>query len=148
MVKNLFAMRETRVWSLGREDPLEKGMATHPSILAWRIPWMRSLEGDSLWDRRIGHDRATNTHTHTHTHTQWPGKTDQNLVTMSEQKTHLSACRPFRIFRSCTMHLCRSIRIYPKANYTVKECPWHSYHKLLILYAHSTNLFQYPENQK
>ena len=39
MVKNPPAMRETWVWSLGQEDPLEKGMATHSSILAWRIPW-------------------------------------------------------------------------------------------------------------
>ena len=39
MVKNLSAMRETRVQSLGWEDPLEKGMAIHSSILAWRIPW-------------------------------------------------------------------------------------------------------------
>ena len=38
MVKNLRVMRETRVRSLGREDPLEKGMATHSSILAWKIP--------------------------------------------------------------------------------------------------------------
>ena len=38
MIKNLPAMRETWVRSLGREDPLEKGMATHASILAWRIP--------------------------------------------------------------------------------------------------------------
>ena len=41
MVKNLPAMRETRVQFLGREDPLEKGMATHSSILAWRIPWTK-----------------------------------------------------------------------------------------------------------
>ena len=39
MVKNLPAMQETWVQSLGGEDPLEKGMATHSSILAWRIPW-------------------------------------------------------------------------------------------------------------
>ena len=39
MVKNLPAMQETQVWSLGGEDPLEKGMATYSSILAWRIPW-------------------------------------------------------------------------------------------------------------
>ena len=37
-VKNLPAMQETRVWFLGQEDPLEKEMATHPSIPAWRIP--------------------------------------------------------------------------------------------------------------
>ena len=40
LVKNLPAMRETWVQSLGWEDPLEKGMATHSSILTWRIPWM------------------------------------------------------------------------------------------------------------
>ena len=44
IVKNLPAMQETWVGSLGQEDPLEKGMATHSSILAWRIPWTeRSL---------------------------------------------------------------------------------------------------------
>ena len=41
MVKNLPATWETRLQSLGQEDPLEKGMATHSSILAWRIPWAR-----------------------------------------------------------------------------------------------------------
>ena len=39
LVKNLPPMQETQVQSLGREDPLEKEMATRPSILAWRIPW-------------------------------------------------------------------------------------------------------------
>ena len=39
LVKNLPAMQETQVQSLGQEDPMEKGMATHSSILAWRIPW-------------------------------------------------------------------------------------------------------------
>ena len=48
MVKNLPAMQETQVQSLDQEDALEKGMATHPSILAWRIPW--SLADYSPWD--------------------------------------------------------------------------------------------------
>ena len=39
VVKNLPAMQETGIQSLGQEDPLEKGMATHSSILAWKIPW-------------------------------------------------------------------------------------------------------------
>ena len=39
LVKNLPAMQETQVWSLGQEGPLEKEMATHSSILAWEIPW-------------------------------------------------------------------------------------------------------------
>ena len=50
MVKNPFAMQETRVQSLGREDPLEEGMATHSSVLAWRIPmdrgtWRAAVRG-------------------------------------------------------------------------------------------------------
>ena len=45
MVKNLPAAQERQVCSLGREDPLEKGMATHSSVLAWRIPWTEELGG-------------------------------------------------------------------------------------------------------
>ena len=45
IVKNLHAMWETQVWSLGWEDTLEKGMATHSSILAWRIPWTEAPRG-------------------------------------------------------------------------------------------------------
>ena len=56
MVKKLPSMQETQVQSLGWEEPLEKEMATHSSILAWRIPWTESLEGYSPWDHRVGHD--------------------------------------------------------------------------------------------
>ena len=45
MVKNLHTMRENKIQSLGWEDPLEKKMATHSSILAWRIPWMEEPGG-------------------------------------------------------------------------------------------------------
>ena len=45
MVKNLPAVQETRLQSLGQEDPLENGMATHSSILAWRIPWTEEPGG-------------------------------------------------------------------------------------------------------
>ena len=62
MAKNLPAMQETRVWSLGWEDPLENGMAIHSSILAWRIHGQRSLVGYSLWGwQRAGHEWASNT---------------------------------------------------------------------------------------
>ena len=57
MVKNPPAMQEARVRSLGREDPLEKGMATHSSILAWRIPWTEEPGGlQSTGWQRVGHD--------------------------------------------------------------------------------------------
>ena len=49
MVKRLPAMRETWVLSLDREDPLEKELATHSSILAWKIPWMKEPAGYSSW---------------------------------------------------------------------------------------------------
>ena len=49
MVKHLPTMRETWVPSLGREDPLEKEMATHSSILAWRIPWTEEPGGHCPW---------------------------------------------------------------------------------------------------
>ena len=56
-VKNLPAMRETWVRSLGQEDPLEKGIATHASILAWRIPWTEESGGlQSTVSKRVGND--------------------------------------------------------------------------------------------
>ena len=54
--KSLPAVQETQVRSLGREDPLEKGMAPHSSVLAWRIPWTEALVGHSQWGHRVGHD--------------------------------------------------------------------------------------------
>ena len=56
-LKRLPPMRETWVRSLGREDPLEKEMATHSSILAWRIPWMEEPGRlQSTGSQRVGHD--------------------------------------------------------------------------------------------
>ena len=59
MVKNPFAnagKQETRVQSLGEEDPLEEGIATHSNILAWRTPWTEKPGGlPSMWLQRVGH---------------------------------------------------------------------------------------------
>ena len=56
-VKRLPAMQGTRVHSLGGEDPLEKGMATYSSILAWKIPWTEDPGGSqSMGSQRVGHD--------------------------------------------------------------------------------------------
>ena len=56
-VKNLFVIQETQVQSLGQEDPLEKGIATHSSILDWRIPW-REEPGrlQCIGSQRVEHD--------------------------------------------------------------------------------------------
>ena len=57
MVKNLPAMQENWVPSVGQEDPLEKGMAMHPCILAWKIPWIEEPGGlQSMGSQRVGHD--------------------------------------------------------------------------------------------
>ena len=61
MVKNLSAMKETHVQSLGHEDPVELGMATHSSVLAW-IPWTKKPGGlQSIGLQRVRHAWATNT---------------------------------------------------------------------------------------
>ena len=57
MVKNLPVMRENQVRSMGWEDPLEKGTATHSSILAWRIPWAEEPDGlQPMGLQRIGYN--------------------------------------------------------------------------------------------
>ena len=56
MVKNPSAMQETQVWSLSQEDPLEKEVATHSSILAWEIPWTE----EPAWGyKKVGQDLVT-----------------------------------------------------------------------------------------
>ena len=57
MIKNPPAVQENQVQSLGQEDPLKKEMATHSSILAWRIPWTEEPSGlQSMGSQRLGHD--------------------------------------------------------------------------------------------
>ena len=57
MVKNLPLMQETRVRSLGWEEPLEKGKVTHSSIMAWKIPWTEEPGGlESTGSQRVRHD--------------------------------------------------------------------------------------------
>ena len=57
MIKNLPAVQEAQVWSLGGEDPLEKEMAAHSSIPAWRMPWAEEPGGlQSKGSRRVRHD--------------------------------------------------------------------------------------------
>ena len=63
LVKDLPAAQETRVWSLGWEDPLEKEMATHSSILAWKISWTEEPGGlQSMGLQSVRYNRATNTY--------------------------------------------------------------------------------------
>ena len=60
VVKNMPTMQEAGIQSLGWEDPLEKEMATHSSILAWEIPWTEETGRlQSMGSQRVGHDLAT-----------------------------------------------------------------------------------------
>ena len=57
MVKKLPALQDTRVWSLGREDPMEEEMVIHSSVLAWEIPWTEELGGlQSMGSQMLAHD--------------------------------------------------------------------------------------------
>ena len=75
-VKNLPANSgepDTQIWFLGREDPLEEGMASLSSILAWSIAWTKEPDKlQSIGSQRVGHNWSYFTHTHTHTHTHTP----------------------------------------------------------------------------
>ena len=70
-VNSLPAMQQTQVQSLGEEDPLEKRMATHSSVLAWEIPWTEEPSGpqSSVSNSQTLLSTHTQTHRHTHTHT-------------------------------------------------------------------------------
>ena len=84
MVKNLPAMQETRVWSLGQEDPLEKEMATHASILAWRIPQteepggLQSMGQKSFpWSRYVMQGPVSSLKPPPHCKAEWLGKLER-----------------------------------------------------------------------
>ena len=63
VVKNIPAMQEMWVWSVGQEDPLEKEMATHSNILTWKIPWTEEPGWLlSMGLQRVGHDWVTSLH--------------------------------------------------------------------------------------
>ena len=60
MVNNMPAMQETPIRFLGQEDPLEREIATHSSVLAWKIPWTEEPGGlQTMGSHKVGHNRAT-----------------------------------------------------------------------------------------
>ena len=81
MVKHLPAMWEVWVWSLGWEDPLEKEMATHSSILAWKIPLTEEPGRlQSMGSQRVGHDWVTSLHLHTCCYLKQPFKVSRLFI--------------------------------------------------------------------
>ena len=93
-------MQETRVQSLGRKDPLQKEMAAHSSLLAWEIPWVRSLVGYSPQGCRVGHNLATKT--------QQIERTEPLVVQAYKQ-----LCGPHRTFlRRMALSLCTLCQLW------------------------------------
>ena len=93
-VKNLPAMQETWVRSLGGEDPLEKGMATYSSILAWRIPWTEE-PGGNLGLQRVGNNSATKTSLFTAYNTLYYDNDFEQTPGDSEGQGHLVCYGPW-----------------------------------------------------
>ena len=84
--------QEARVGSLGQEDPLEKGMVTHSSILAWRIPWTEETGGlQSMGLLRVQQDWSNWTHTHTHTQWRYQWCGEGGLRSQSEERHFLAS---------------------------------------------------------
>ena len=97
MVKNLPAMQETHIKSLGWKDPLEKGMATYSSILAWKIPWKQELgELYSMGSQRVGHD--------------WETKTYSQVLFYNKN----AKSRPVRSYKKFTLNFIRVPSYFPK----------------------------------
>ena len=116
MVKKLPAVRETWARSLGWEDPLEKGEATHSSILSWRIPkGQRSLAGYSPWGRRVRHNWASK-----HTQWKWWGflwlQTSYSYVfkSLSHSSLHIGCLNLTSLLRKIKNLLCESCRLHCK----------------------------------
>ena len=108
--KESACMRETWVWSLGREDPLKKEMATHSSIHVWKIQWTeKPCMLQSMGSQRVGHNWATNTSV-----SQWiyPWKTDPVLGPESR----------YTMGRGSTLHLGRLVTTPPPPTWTPPYC--------------------------
>ena len=117
------AMQETQIRSLGWEDPLEKTMATHSSILAWRIPWIEKPGGlQCMGLQRVGHDWATNIHTHTLPHPVAQASAD--LPTIDARPASSSPLAPSQArFISPWLMWKSSLSYLPVAAWLSPDCP-------------------------
>ena len=102
-VKNLPAMQETWVWSLGQEDPLEKDMATHSSILVWRIPQTEEPGGlQSMGLQRVEHNWANNTHICVAYYTMISClKKDEDVAVANKYESWIHYCRNSKGINAC-----------------------------------------------
>ena len=103
-LRRLPAMRETWVWSLGQEDPLEKEMATHPSTLAWKIPWTEEpCRLQSLGSQRVGHNWATSLHFFTSYYSDTSGSFLQKGRQKWNQQGTQNLCPQIRCEWNCSL---------------------------------------------
>ena len=105
-------MQKPWVQSLGWEDPLEEGMATHSSILDWRIPRTEEPSGlPSIGLQRVRHDWSNSTHTHTHTHTVIPWASSRNRLKTVRSPGSIRLAAPMAAVRLCWTP-CHSLTLY------------------------------------
>ena len=115
-VKNLPAMRETRVPSLGWEDPLNKEMAAHSSILAWKIPWtMEPGRLPSMELQRVRHDWVTSL--------RFMGKVTASLLILVSMYLHILLVFFFNSFFHILFYFLLSPWTYQKLFYTYLQLP-------------------------
>ena len=101
---NLPAVQETRVQSLGQEDSLEKGMVTHSSILAWRIPWIEeSGRLQSMGSQKAGHEWATNTFIFTFLCQEWEDGMGEDNWTSGGKKGDFRILQPVGISKTSSL---------------------------------------------
>ena len=122
MAQTTPSMQETQILSLGWKDPQEKGMAIHPSILAWRIPWTEESGGlQSMQSQNVGHNWATNTRTYGFMGP-WVVYPRQMLVLALENHQSQTA---WRIFLGEASAIILSIPIKsPSFVPSLKSCSW------------------------
>ena len=112
MVKNLPAVQETQVRSLRQEDHLEKGMAVHASVLAWRIPWTEEPGGvQPVGSQRVGRDWATNTTTQLlqkNLPAAWEAQLDPWVGKIPRRRVWLLTAVSCLICALCLTHVCFS----------------------------------------
>ena len=122
-------MLETRVWSLGREYPLEKDMATHSSVLACRIPWTEEPGGlQAIASQRVGHDWSDLARTHTSLYFFGGGEGGASLV--AQMVKNLPAVQETRIWYIYTDIFCH---IFLLLYFNIKITPRKSNHIAWLL---------------
>ena len=143
MVENLPTVQGTQVQSLGQEDPLKKRIATHSSILVWKIPWTEEPGGlQSMGLQKAGHDWVTSTHSHSRLYIKKEGVTKRYIITQKKTFHYI----PYLDMQSPRMYFCPThLRLYVAVTGMALSIVWTlNISKRIIDFSHLK--FQIPQN--